>query len=66
MSTDSDRASTGEPARQEHQLRHATLGTSGVAFFVTHYQVAEQRDRPDRPTVATTTIAALKIRRWLG
>ena len=34
LSTDSDRASTGEPARQEHQLRHATLGTSGVAFFV--------------------------------
>ncbi len=27
-------ASTGEPARQEHRLRHATLGTSGVAFFV--------------------------------
>ena len=34
MRTDNDRASTGEPARQEHQLRHATLGTSGVAFFV--------------------------------
>jgi hypothetical protein len=34
MSTDNVAASTGEPARQQHQLRHATLGTAGVAFFV--------------------------------
>ena len=34
MSTDNDSASAGEPAQQEHQLRHATLGTLGVAFFV--------------------------------
>jgi hypothetical protein len=34
MSTDNVAASTDEPARQQHQLRHATLGTAGVAFFV--------------------------------
>lgn len=34
MSTDNVAASAGEPAPQEHQLRHATLGTLGVAFFV--------------------------------
>ena len=34
MSADSLTGSTGEPARQQHQVRHATLGTAGIAFFV--------------------------------